>query len=107
MATNPLSFESLSVLFSIKETDLLLKALEFYAHEMGHIQHERPQDAKGFQDAGFPTTLDARDLHFYLSSELSCFLEEHQDRWNTERQEREDSKALTQMGWKPAKKDTP
>lgn len=107
MATNPLSFESLSVLFSVRETRLLLKALEFYAHEMGHIQHERPQNAEGFHDAGFPTTSDAYEMHVYLSSELSYFLEEHQDRWNTERQEREDSKALTQMGWKPTEKDTP
>jgi hypothetical protein len=68
------SLESLNVLFSVGETKLLLRALEFYAHEMGHIQQQRPQDARGFQDAGFPTTLNARDLHSYLSSELLCFL---------------------------------
>ena len=87
MTANPLNFESLSVLLSIKETRLLLKALEFYAHELGHIEKD---------GAIFPLSSDAKDLHYYLSGELDVFMEEHQDRWNIERQEREDSKALSE-----------
>ena len=87
MTINPLNFESLSMLLSIKETRLLLKALEFYAHELGHIEKD---------GAIFPLSSDAKDLHFYLSGELDVFMEEHQDRWNIERQEREDSKSLSE-----------
>lgn len=75
----PLAFESLNILLSPQEVKLLVGALEFYSNPALRDLIGRP-----LAGGSFPQYI--RDLGHYLEGELALFTQEHEARWNAERE---------------------
>lgn len=74
-----LAFESLQILLSPQEVKILVEALEIYSNPAF-------LDLIGKPLAGEPFIQFVRDLGHYLQGELALFTQEHEARWNAERE---------------------